>query len=989
MSAPRVLDLDLLARQAASVRALARALVRDELEAEDLAQESLVLAMKKPPRDAESLRAWLATVVRRLVLDRRRSDSRRKAREELVARPESQESHAVAVERLELEHRVLEEVLALREPYRTAVYLRFWEELEPAAIAERLDAPVKTIRSRLSRALEDLRRKLDAQSGGDRERWLPALAAVAFPRGSAGVKIAAGVGLMKQAAVVVGALALLWFAWWGIRAGSGGGTRESGASEPVASIPSASEPQRRIAAAIPLDADTPSARRSSSADSARSCSLSARFTYQDGNPAADVSIDVRCDADPAPREEFFRGRTDREGRVRFDELWPGKVKLYPDRGQYFDVQLAIGEQREADFVLPEGIIVEGLVTGSDETPIADATVLLEGVHWSSPRPHASVRSDAQGRFRLEGLSANAQVAVRARGFKPSVELGVSTLPSNAAGARVVVFRLDAGGGEVEGRVVDPDGRPVGSARVKVGYFGGSSVDLRDGRRGVSAQPVAVETDSDGRFQYLGNLHEGTQPVTVAARGWPTWSGTIEVRSGQVARVDATLRPPARIEGRVLDGAGRPVEHVSVVDSKESGGGWHSDPFPPPRATTDAEGRFVLDWVAEGERELHAVVPEKPELGRAQRSVPCTPGETTTADLVLDPGLTITGRVVTANGNAVVKWTVNADPQPYGRVYPRQTKTDDQGRFTLANLDPDHVYNLSARPLADVSMQAPAKKDRVAPGAREVEIVADADPLDSRLRGRIVGLDGGVPTDVNVACNLEGSDRDDFIPFDKSSGAFESSPMRAGRYSIFLVRGSMTISEIQKIDLGRGETRDVGTLVPQVPGRVEIVLKGIPAEELNQLTGFLERSGHSTEVLAPASGVLSSRAIAPGEWRMSLSPPWLVRRTVVEVRSNETSKYEFEAERGVHVSVHGTLADSTAPWEELTLSAENDAHEVLEASMPWRRNSLPKESLDLWGLLLPTGHWTLRLSTDTGLSGTQSVDVVSSDGGSQIAEIVVK
>jgi hypothetical protein len=251
------------------------------------------------------------------------------------------------------------------------------------------------------------------------------------------------------------------------------------------------------------------------------------------------------------------------------------------------------------------------------------------------------------------------------------------------------------------------------------------------------------------------------------------------------------------------------------------------------------------------------------------------------------------------------------------------------------------------------------------------------------------LDGRVPTDLNIVCSLEGSDRGAFIPFDESSGSFESSPMRQGRYKLCLMRGSMTISEIHTIELRRGETQDVGTLVPQVPGRVEIVLQGIPAEELNRLTGFLERRGHSSEVLAPESGILRSRAIAPGDWRIQLPPPWLLRRSLVTVRSSETLKYDLEAERGVHVSVHGTLADPTAPWEELTLSAENDAHEVIEVATPWHRNSLPMESLELWGLVLPTGHWTLRLSTDTGLSGTQNVDVASPDAESQLAAIVVR
>ena len=159
--------------------------MRDEASAEDLVQDTLATAVERPPREGASLRSWLATVARRLALDRRRSEERRSAREERASRPESVEGPVPALERLELGRELLDAVVALREPHRTAIYLRFWEGLEPAAIAERLGVPVKTVKSRLYRAIEELRVRLDARSSEGRERWLPALTAFAFPRGGA------------------------------------------------------------------------------------------------------------------------------------------------------------------------------------------------------------------------------------------------------------------------------------------------------------------------------------------------------------------------------------------------------------------------------------------------------------------------------------------------------------------------------------------------------------------------------------------------------------------------------------------------------------------------------------------------------------------------------------------------------------------------------------------------------------------------------------
>jgi DNA-directed RNA polymerase specialized sigma24 family protein len=40
-------------------------------------------------------------------------------------------------------------VLALRDPYRSAILLRFCEDVAPSAIAERLGIPVETVKTRL------------------------------------------------------------------------------------------------------------------------------------------------------------------------------------------------------------------------------------------------------------------------------------------------------------------------------------------------------------------------------------------------------------------------------------------------------------------------------------------------------------------------------------------------------------------------------------------------------------------------------------------------------------------------------------------------------------------------------------------------------------------------------------------------------------------------------------------------------------------------
>ena len=48
-------------------------------------------------------------------------------------------------------------MLALDEPYRTVILMRYYEDLTPSQIAEHLGLPAATVRTRLRRGLERLR----------------------------------------------------------------------------------------------------------------------------------------------------------------------------------------------------------------------------------------------------------------------------------------------------------------------------------------------------------------------------------------------------------------------------------------------------------------------------------------------------------------------------------------------------------------------------------------------------------------------------------------------------------------------------------------------------------------------------------------------------------------------------------------------------------------------------------------------------------------
>ena len=168
----RPIDPEELLAHSGWMKSLARGLVRDEATAEDLVQQAYAVALERPPRDHGALPAWLVRVLRNLAARKYRDEARRSRREERVAKPDQEETPiGDLLERAELQRAVMDAVLELEEPFRSTVLLRYYEERSPDEVAKRLGVPVSTVGTRLHRALEKLRTRLDRERGG-RAAWV-------------------------------------------------------------------------------------------------------------------------------------------------------------------------------------------------------------------------------------------------------------------------------------------------------------------------------------------------------------------------------------------------------------------------------------------------------------------------------------------------------------------------------------------------------------------------------------------------------------------------------------------------------------------------------------------------------------------------------------------------------------------------------------------------------------------------------------------------
>jgi RNA polymerase sigma-70 factor (ECF subfamily) len=138
------------------VRALVRRLVADPHLADDIAQETWLAAIRHTAGGGRLTRGWLSTVARNFVLQTLRGDLRRRRRETIVAMslPGYAADHGTI--ELDVRARVLAAVGALDPANRDVIRLRFYDDLMPTQIAERLQLPVETVRTRLKRGLARL-----------------------------------------------------------------------------------------------------------------------------------------------------------------------------------------------------------------------------------------------------------------------------------------------------------------------------------------------------------------------------------------------------------------------------------------------------------------------------------------------------------------------------------------------------------------------------------------------------------------------------------------------------------------------------------------------------------------------------------------------------------------------------------------------------------------------------------------------------------------
>jgi len=713
-----------LERDGAWLLRLARALTRDAEAASDAVQTTLLRAWERTRRGTDAAaggrppRAWLARVVRNaLSAEARRADLRR-AREEASARAEGIAAESTALERIELQRRVMDALEALPEPYRATLVARFLDGLSPRAIAGREGLPVKTVHTRIERGLARLRTHLDARFGDDRGAWVGALLALPRPgiawhelgRSSIWKGMAMGTGAKALGGVVAVAMvgAILW-----LRTGRGEASeRRNEAPAPVAPavlVERADDPAPVPGPTRTLAEPEPAAPASTAAapaaPAAETVLLRGRVLDARGTALAGLWVQARAASrlDERPRP---RARTAADGGFSVSLARADlPLRLTLDDTRYALLREAFcrpaNATREHLLVAVEATDLTGIVVDESGAPVEGASVslrpdaaLLVDFPYAldnTVRVDWRIETDPDGRFRLERVPAVPGGELRAdkRGYGPGT-LALEVPPSGELRLVLRTLTGDERVPEVEGLVLLPGGGAAVGATVRYGMHttrtdgtGRFHLPLDDSPDPDLELAAGLEGYGTALIEGYGALQERSQPYAPAPVVLVLRESNLEL-AGKV--VDARGAPLVGWQVQLAEGTPVTRRRMPPILAEELDGR-------PVSCLSADDGSFVLHGLLDRDYELFAF---DPATVVSVRAGPFAAG-VRDARVEVPDGLAhprVAGRLVSRRGRPVpgarvmASRTVHRTEWGSSWMSGTEVETDADGRFELTEVPRD-------------------------------------------------------------------------------------------------------------------------------------------------------------------------------------------------------------------------------------------------------------------------------------------------------------
>lgn len=485
------------------VRRLAHSLVSDPHVADDLAQDTYLVALERPPRHHGNLRGWLARVLRSLLVQQHRKRAPVSVDPEVTeAAARTEPAAADVVARASTTRAVVDAVLALEEPSRSVVLMRYLEGLPPRTIAERLGIPVSTVHTRIQRGLARLRSELDHSHGGDRQAWLGALAPIAL--GPAAVSSATVAGTSATATTAAAAV-----------------------TNPLPWILTMKTSLAITGVTVTLAA------------------------------AAVTWLAWPSDATTTPRasDSVVAGDGPNDHDALTDEIEPGEQAPATERTE---VATAPREDLQREPATPTWP-VSGLVLDANGRPLPDFSV-------SRGPEGATVETGADGTFTLTDDGTRPRsLAVREEGWTIALGVQLHDLATDADGATAVL--IAAPSIDLGGRVVDASGEPIADATIEwqlpSTFRSRFALPLDRSRRNERL----VRSADDGRFSLSGLPAVSGATLSVSHRRYTDVQRPAPMADDTALRLvlaAPTTADATSLSGRVLLADGSPAVGALVA-----------------------------------------------------------------------------------------------------------------------------------------------------------------------------------------------------------------------------------------------------------------------------------------------------------------------------------------------------------------------------------------------------------------------------------------
>jgi len=854
-----------LVAEMAWVRRLAHSLVKNDALADDIAQDTWLIADKQQPEVDRPLRPWLGRVVANLARTRRTSEARRDRRDTAYDDGRSQATPAELVERVEMQRALADEVLALAEPYRSTVLLHFFEGCTSAEIARRLGIPDGTVRRRLKVALDRLREALEKRNDPPEGGWLAALIPFARLPSAPHVSASLGVFAMKKVigAIVVLLLLLLigggviWRRHGASRDATGGGarTQNRGSAQALARGDGA--------------ADNPAIPAWLVAPGAPSRRIAGRVVFH-GAPVsgAKVSLGIRVTGEPTP--------------IGIDDLdgMPGVMQALAEKTTGADGLFDFGVQPAMRLTVSAGAANAGATALSVDSANPRTRTDQLVIQLRDCRAHVfGVVADASG-----GPIAKARITTAGLSGADSDASGHYSLClplSNSLGTPSGRMRVEADGygtltrnvivvgnlrqdfllvpeAVLVGKVTTSDGEPVAGARVT------ANMEPVEIQHDLASRWAA--SDRDGRFRING-LAPGAFQVVAEARGMRSARVPIVARptkSSIELHLVIETKPVAQVRGHVYR-KGVPLGggQLMAVQSGAPAGG----------TVSQADGSFLFDRVPYGATSFFAWPAQPDPTKQIQIASP----NIDQVRIDLEHVATISGHV-TRKGKPVSGATVVYMFAPQATIFgePPPITTDASGAYTMTvALGAGQVF------AADNATKSFSNPKPVIVRSEDDQTVDLSLDLAGEVQGTVVDQAGApVPGAYVRLDRTEGQDQCESIADD--NGRFDCTTLQGGGYRA-------TVTPFAGARRGFAPTTGDHFDVIQVPE--DGIVTGIQLAVKNERLAI---SGAIVDDTGAALADVRVEAVAPGDSSMGFPSTLTDTAGHFEIANLAAGTYDLDA-----------------------------------------------------------------------------------------------